>query len=269
MSTDNRYIIAEKALTELLSLKRIPVGVKLLKTEEEYRQAKGEEPAGGLPYCTAVAKAGEGKAYKMDLKHNRCVAASTAFGMIPASEYRLSGQMHADLKVYRDVEVSRGVAYDMVYLSTRNFGVSVRPLSMYIDETPDIVILILTPKWAMRLIQGYAYNFGQLKDIKIAGMCAICQECTSYPMVKEHPNISMLCAGTRCVGRWREEELGAGIPIKFLGGIIEGIWKTIEPMENKAAKKSLVEGLEKAGFKVPHIDLEHNYYSRAYGIPKE
>ena len=40
-------------------------------------------------------------------------------------------------------------------------------------------------------------------------------------------------------------------------------------MENKAAKKSLIEGLEKAGFKVPDIDLEHNYYSRAYGIPKE
>lgn len=268
MNKDNKYLIAEKALTELLDLKRIPVGIKFLKTKEEYEAADGIEPISGLPYCSAVSKAGMGKSYKLDVNHNRCAAASTALGMLPVSEYRISGQMHVDFKVYRDIEVSRSVAHDMVYCKEDNFGVQIKPLDRYKNDAPDIVILILSPKWAMRLLQGYAYNFGQLKDIKMAGMCAICQECTSYPWVKEQPNISMLCAGTRCVAQWNENELGVGIPREFLGGIIEGIWKTIDPMENKESKERLIIRLKEAGLEVPIIDLKHNYYSKAYGIPK-
>ncbi len=272
MDRKDRYILAEKALTELLALKRKPVGIKFLKTKEDYEKAEAQEPKTGLPYCTAVAKAGEAKngenrAYKLDVSHNRCAAASTALGMLPVSEYRLSGQMHVDLKVYKNLEVSRSVAHDMVYCGEENYGVLIKPLSQY-EDGPDLVIMILQPKWAMRLIQGYAYNYGQLKDVKMAGMCAICQECTSYPLVRNHPNISMLCAGTRCVGQWHEDELAAGVPIEFLGGIIEGIWKTIDPMENNAAKEKLTVRLKEAGLEVPEIDLTHNYYSKAYGIPK-
>ena len=59
MNKDNKYLIAEKALTELLDLKRIPVGIKFLKTKEEYEAADGIEPISGLPYCSAVSKAGK------------------------------------------------------------------------------------------------------------------------------------------------------------------------------------------------------------------
>lgn len=258
----------DKALTVLLELKRKPVGIKFIKTEEEFREADGQEPRDGLAYCTTVAKAGEGRSFKLDVGHNRCAAASTALGMLPVSEYRYSGKMHADLKVYKDLEVSKSVAHDMIYCQESNVGVLIKPLSWYKNEEPDIVIVITQPKWAMRMIQGYAYNFGQLKNIKMAGMCAVCQECTSYPWVMKQPNISMLCAGTRCIGRWDENELGIGIPADMLGDIIDGIWNTIDPMEPKKVKEKLIKELKEAGLEVPEIDLNKNYYSHAYGIPK-
>jgi len=270
MSIKNNYEAMQEALSILLELERLPVGIKFIKTKEEYEAVKAKEPKSGLPYCTAVAKASNsGESYKLDIAHNRCAAASTALGMLPVSEYRLSGQMHADLKVYKDLEVSRGVAHDMVYCQEKNFGVLVQPLGLYEKEKPDVVILISTPKWAMRLLQGYAYNFGQLKNIKMAGMCAICQECTSYPFVKKQPNVSMLCAGTRCVGQWKEHELGIGIPADILRELIDGIWHTIDPMEPKKVKEKLMTRLQEAGLAVPDIDLNNNYYSHAYGIPKK
>ena len=61
MDRKDRYILAEKALTELLALKRKPVGIKFLKTKEDYEKAEAQEPKTGLPYCTAVAKAGVAK----------------------------------------------------------------------------------------------------------------------------------------------------------------------------------------------------------------
>lgn len=269
MDIEKKYEKAAKALTILLNMQRNPVGIKFIKTRQEYERIQATEPKSGLPYCTAVEKAGEGRTYKLDWMHNRCAAASIALGMLPVDEYRLSGQMHADLKVYRDVKVSKSVAHDMVYCKEENTGVLVRPLEKYSEEQPDMIILILKPKWAMRFIQGYAYNFGQLKDIKMAGMCAICQECTSYPWNMQQPNISMLCSGTRCVGQWHDDELGVGFPAKYIDDILDGIWNTIDPMENKKTKEKLISDLSKAGLEIPEIDMGHNYYSKAYRIPKQ
>ncbi len=259
---------AEVALTALLGLKRRPVGIHFIPTEQEYENTEATEPSSGLPYCTAVGKACGGKSYKLDVRHNRCAASSTALGMLPVTEYRLSGQMHVDFKVYRDIEISRSVAEDMVYCKENNYGVLIKPLAEY-KKKPDIVIVVLPAHSAMRLLQGYAYNYGQLKDIKMAGMCAICQECTSYPWVKNQPNVSMLCAGTRCVGRWKADELAVGIPGELLEGIIDGIWHTVDPMETETQKKEIIKRLSDAELEVPPIDMKHNYYSKAYGIPKK
>ncbi len=79
----------------------------------------------------------------------------------------------------------------------------------------------------------------------------------------------MLCAGTRCVGQWKEHELGIGIPADILRKLIDGIWHTIDPMEPKKVKEKLMTRLQEAGLAVPDIDLNNNYYSHAYGIPKK
>ena len=257
----------EELLVALLGLKRRPVGVSLLKTEACYQACGFAEPKYGLPYCTAVNNASRGRSYKLDLKHDRCAASAVALGLKPVEEYRLSGQMHLDLKVYKDLAVSRSVAQDMVYCQEQNYGVAVCPLGDC-QSAPDLVLIVANAKAAMRILQGYAYHFGQLKNIKMAGMCAMCQECTSYPLVHKQVNLSMLCSGTRCVGRWDENEMAVGIPAEQLPQIIDGIWHTVDPMEPEARKKQIKESLAAAGLDCPEIDLKHNYYSYSYGRSK-
>lgn len=253
-------------LVALLGLSRQPVAIRFCSHDADYQASPYHEPVNGLPYCTAVAKATAGGRYKMDAAHCRCGAAATALGLQPLDEYRASGQLYVDLKVYRDLAVSRQIVQDMVYCPTSNRGVEIGPLEKSIF-TPDMILLILPPKAGMRLLQGYAYHFGQLKDIKMAGMCAICQECTSYPYVKGSMNVSLLCAGTRCVGRWAQQELGVGIPYSQLLQVIDGIWQTVDAMEPDQEKKRILEDCLRLGISAPAIHYHQNYYSHCYGTP--
>ncbi|WP_312421292.1 DUF169 domain-containing protein [Anaerospora hongkongensis] len=255
----------------LLDLRRKPAGIRFLLTEADYAASKAPELTGGMPYCTAVKWAGAGRSCKMDAAHGACFAASRALGMAEVGEEALSGSRHAKLGVYENLAVSRSVAKDMVYCAHQCHGVEIMPLEAY-DETnkPDVVVLVTTPHNAMRLTQGYAYHNGQLKDIKMAGMCAICQECTSYPFEKNRPNISMLCSGTRCVAQWAKDELGVGIPYHQLGQVISGLQKTVNPMEANEDKQRIARRLAEAGrSEALEIVFSHNYYTGAYGTPEQ
>ncbi|MDR3589356.1 MAG: DUF169 domain-containing protein [Negativicutes bacterium] len=254
----------------LLDLRRKPVGIKFLLTEADYALSQTAISPAGMPYCTAVKWAGQGRSYKMDVSHCGCFAASRALGMAAVTEDAVSGSRHAKLGVYENLGVSRSVAREMVYCVHKCSGVEIMPLEQYVNSKPDVVILVTTPYNAMRILQGYAYHSGQLSSIKMAGMCAICQECTSYPYERNLPNVSMLCSGTRCVAQWSKDELGIGIPYHYMGQILDGLRKTVNPMEPNKDKERIAQRLADAGQKEAlEIVFNHNYYTGAYGTPEQ
>ena len=254
----------------LLSLERKPVGIRFLLTESDYEKSTSLDFKSGMPYCTAVKNATKGSNYKMSYENSSCIAASRALGLTEVSEESLSGSRHTKLGVYKDLCISRSVAKDMVYCEHSCKGVEIKPLEQYIEDKPDVVIVIASPFNAMRIVQSYSYNFGQLKNIKMAGMCAICQECTSYPYETNSMNISMLCSGTRCVGQWTESELGIGFPYHYFESIVEGLIKTINPMESNKNKRRILQKLASNNLdNLIEIKLNNNYYRGAYGTPKQ
>ena len=254
----------------LLELRRKPIGIKFLLTEADYATSPVRVPPTGMPYCTAVRWAGRGRSYKMDAAHCSCFAASRALGMASVPEEALSGSRHAKLGVYENLGVSRAVARDMVYCAHKCTGVEIMPLDQYVDHNPDVVIIVTTPYNAMRITQGYAYHNAQLTNVKVAGMCAICQECTSYPHERNQLNLSLLCSGTRCVAQWEKDELGVGIPYHYLGQVINGLRQTVNPMEFNRDKERIARKLAEAGQEdAMEIVFNHNYYTGAYGTPQQ
>ncbi len=253
----------------LLELDRFPVGIRLLASREEYLKSEAMESPAGLPYCGAVSRASRGQSLKMSPENSGCAAGARALGMEETPEEVSSGRRHRDLGVYRDLEVSAAVARDMVYLSRRTAGVELRPLGEH-PEPPDVVLVVTTPYNAMRILQGYAYHRGQLKEMKMTGMCAICQECTSFPLEKDTVNLSMLCSGTRCVGRWGKEEMAVGIPWRYMAEIVDGLRLTAGPMEPDPDKERIRIRLEECGVE-EKVDLpgSHNYYTGAYGTREQ
>lgn len=254
----------------LLDLRRRPVGIKFLLTGDDYAASPLPAPANGMPYCTAVRWAAQGRGYKMDAAHCACFAASRALGLAPVAEDALSGSRHAKLGVYENLCVSRAVARDMVYCQHKCAGVAIMPLDQYETTVPDVVLIVATPYNAMRLTQAYAYHSGQLKSIKMAGMCAICQECTSYPYERNQPNVSLLCSGTRCVAQWADDELAIGIPYHQLAQLVDGLRQTVNPMEPNQNKERIARRLADAGREnALDIVYNRNYYTGAYGTPEQ
>lgn len=263
-------VSAAQWLDVFLELPRKPVGIRFLLTQADYDECEATALGGGMPYCTAVRWATMGRSCKMDGDHCACFAASRALGLAPVPEEAVSGSRHAKLGVYENLGVSRAVARDMVYCAHRCIGVEIRPLAEYETLPPDIVILVSTPYNIMRVVQGYAYHHGQLTNVKVAGMCAICQECTSYPHERNMPNLSLLCSGTRCVAQWGKEEMAVGIPYHYLRPILSGLQHTVNPIEPNADKQRIKDRLNDGGL-AGELDIVfgHNYYTNAYGTPAQ
>ncbi|MCB2215834.1 DUF169 domain-containing protein [Desulfofustis glycolicus] len=255
-------------LDSLLELSRKPVGIRFVLDQEEFDQTDLPEPKTGLPYCTAVMKATRGQSYKLDFGHSSCIAGSRALGIAKPVEEAYSGKRHRALGVYKNLCISRSVAKDMVYCVRHCKGVEIQPLEAYAPLPPDVVVMIVNPYTAMRIVQAWAYHFGQLKNIKMVGNCAICQECTSYPHEENTFNLSMLCSGTRRFGRWGKDELAMGLPYHYVKDVIDGLKQTVTPMEQDKDKDRITKALSEKGLhNEVTIQKGQNYYKGAYGTP--
>lgn len=251
-------------LESLLDLDRKVVGIKFIFDKEEYEERKESTINNMMVYCTLVRNASQGKSYKVNLENFACLSAARALGLMPSTNDNISGVRHSKMGVYKDLCVSRSVAKDMVYCKHEVYGVCIKPLEEY-EEDPDVVIIVTNPYNAMRIIQGNAYYNGQTKEIKMAGMQAICQECTSYPYETNDLNISMMCSGTRLVAQWDKSELGIGIPFNKFSTIVDGIKSTVNPMEKNQDKKRIEDRLKTNDLENEiTIQYNTNYYRGGY-----
>ena len=259
-------------LNVMLDLKRAPVGIRFLYDPNDYAQCTQPNPTVPVPYCVAVKNAAMGKPCKLSLEHIACLSGARVLGLLKPEDDIvdfndiISGRRHAQMGLYADYCISRQVAKDMTYCAHKVYGVEIAELSLYQSYQPDIVIIVTNPLNAMRLIQGYAYHYGQLKNIKVTGNQAFCQECTSYPFETNQTNISLLCSGTRRVARWDDEEMGIGIPYNQLEKIVDGIRQTATPMADNNAKERIFARAQAKNV-TEELNLKHNnnYYTGGYG----
>lgn len=248
----------------LLGTKRKAVGIKFLFDKKEYDDFDADENKGMMPYCTMVRNATNGRSVKANIDHFACVTSARALGLIKPNNDAISGRVHREMGVYSDLTISRSVAKDMVYCEHEIYGVGIKPLEEYTEE-PDVLIIVTNPLNVMRILQGYTYHNGQVKTIKMAGMQAICQECTSYPYETNTINTSMMCSGTRHVAQWGEDEMAVGIPYNKFKYVVDGIRNTVNPMEKNDRKEKIEKRLTENNLH-SLIDIEYNknYYTGVY-----
>ncbi|WP_028331119.1 DUF169 domain-containing protein [Brachyspira alvinipulli] len=259
-----------KYLFSLLELERYPVGIKFLFSEEEYNSFNAEELKNKTSYCGFVSKASKGRKLKIHKGHNACSGGAMALGFQDVPEETKYGIKRRKVKTYRDLGVSRKMSRNMMYCEHRIFGTAIMPLKDY-EEEPDVVIFICKPYQAMRISQGYAYHYGHADSIKLSGMQAICEECTSYPYENGCFNISMMCSGTRMLSGWKDDEMGIGMPYRIFLNVLDGIIKTVNPLERNKHKKIIKEKLEKNNLTdLLDIRMNENYDDGSYigGIVK-
>lgn len=253
------FKMACERLQASLKLERQPVGVKFLFTEQDYLEEETPQLRVKTPYCVMVKMASKGFAYKTTLELSKCGGGTRALGLEPPSEAFMTGEEYHTFGIYKDLEISRQVARQLTFCSRRTWGVVTKPLSDF-KEIPDVVLLTTTPYNAMRIIQGYTYTFGALDNFKMAGNQAVCAEATAYPYERNTLNVSMLCAGTRYLSGWNEEEMAVGVSGKRFIGLSDGIYYSVNGAENNQKKAHILEELKNRGLEDPGIKMDGAYF---------
>jgi uncharacterized protein (DUF169 family) len=215
-------------IVNALSLEQKPVGVKLINTEAEFAGLDAPQVKGKMSYCQMIKKAADGKLYKSSLENHSCDGATTALAMESSSPEIESGETYFSYNLYATKAAARrmrtGIA-GLPYPDTKTFGLLTGPLDAF-AMPPDVVILIVNPAAAMRLVQGWEYETGLAPKTDIGAMQAFCAELTVRPILSGSMNVSVFCPSTRMLARWTENEMGVGIPFERFYAVIEGVIAT-------------------------------------------
>lgn len=246
-----------------LDLKWKIIGVKFLFDRDEFEQAEAKQATAIMPYCVMVKRAMLGNTVKAVFDDFGCRASARALGIMPPDDLFLSGRHYNRLGLYRDLTVSKNIQQNMTLCQHQAYGIMLKPLEKY-SVDPDVVLVLGNPCQAMRIVQAYTHQFGYHTNFKMAGNQAICSECTAYPFESNSINISMLCAGTRFMCGWGDEELAIGFPFNRFLQIIDGLYATInatEPDRKKIRIEARFAEHKRADLK---IIFGKNYYTGLY-----
>lgn len=244
----------------LLDIDREIVGVKVVKTIEEFNQYEARQLVAPISYCVAVKSATLGHAVKVTRETSGCNGGNRALGFVSPGEHFFTGKSGCGLGLYKNEEVAAKVASEVENLSSDTYGVIIKPLIQF-EKMPDDVIIVSNTRETMRVLQGYSYENGLTKGFKLSGNQAVCVEATSYPMNTKELNISMFCSGTRHKASWGSDEVIIGVPIEKAESLIRGLKGTVNAIEYNDRKQEIEESLKDIDSLDFDIDYSKTYFS--------
>lgn len=255
---DNKVNKLTDTLYSCLDFDNHVVGVKLLKTEEEFKNSAARAVTGTIHYCGMVKAATVGHILKSPYEGFNCQSGPRVLGINPTDEKNSHGEVWSRLGLYSDSDVSATLREELTYLTEPQYGVLVGPLESF-EELPDVALCIVNPYLAMRLVQGYSYYYGVAKNIQLVGNQAVCNECTARTIHTKDINLSLLCIGTRHRTGWGDDKLAVGIYRDKIANVINGVLNTVNQMESDKNKARIAEKLKER-----NIDFDMIYHNNYY-----
>lgn len=246
-----------------LELDRKPVGIKFFFDKDEFENFEIPQRNRKLAYCNSVQLASRGQAMKLTKENQGCPNGSFALHFTPVPDPIASGKGRFNKGIYKDIEISKSINDQMLFLKEEPVGIVLMPLENY-KEDPDLVIMVGSSYNIMRLIQGHGYSNGYTNNLRTVGLQAVCQDLTTYPYNTQDINISLLCPGTRLVADWQVDEIGMGIPFAKWYEIVEGVIETTNPFERDDKKRAIETRLKNHGLDTTGIKFGENYDDGSY-----
>ena len=246
-----------------LELDRKPVGVKFFFDKDEFENFEIPQRQNKVTYCNSVQLASKGKSMKLTKENQGCPNGAMALKMKEIPEPMASGKARLSKNIYKDVEISKSISDEMIFLEEEPVGIVVMPLENY-KEDPDVVVVVSKSYNIMRMIQGHGYFNGYTNNLKTIGLQAVCHDLTTYPYITKDINITLLCPGTRLVADWQSDEIGIGIPFEKWNEVVEGVKETTNPFVRDDKKKGIEKRLSERGLDTSEIKFNENYDDGSY-----
>jgi uncharacterized protein (DUF169 family) len=240
------------------------VGIKFIRTKEEYDLTAVREASHQMFFCMFVKAATVGHSFKIRDEHIYCSAAAEVLGFRTPDSDVVSGKIAYNRKFYETECIAAKMGAETPYLTEPVYGMVVQPVENYEDE-PDIVLSFSNAYTAMRIMQAYSYKYGYGRNIRTAGMGGICTELTASAYKNQDMNVSFLCSGTRFAGAWRDDEVGISFPYKVFHAVLDGLFETMNNFESDEKKEEIYRRAEKAGMNLT-IRYGENYHGSSLGV---
>lgn len=259
MEASDRYVrvFGEQERDKLVR----PVGVKLIPNGGAIPESTiAPEEVQGMPWCEAVRTAATRDAVVVINKENvGCPAAAISLGLVNQQQNEpLDGKRkYTDLmgKTASPADFTNGLVYACRDSGNMQFALfgdgdtgryktlgaalkavagmpAVQPDIMAaavaysagrLSMTPDVVLIAVKPKQALRAIQGYNFLTGDRFEMSTIGIRAMCADMTALPFLKQKMGGSFFCLGARAIGGWEGDLLGFGMPFSVFEMMVTGL----------------------------------------------
>ncbi|GAB7015585.1 DUF169 domain-containing protein [Methanogenium cariaci] len=216
------YDIIGNELKELLGLKGSPVAVKLVKNKADIPAGYDKVPEKSR-HCQFVqdARLTGTKGYATKEEH-MCKGGAGVMGIEPIPESVAKGNTYHKLGNFKTAEG----ALDTVNAIPKSKGSYYASLYSPLETAefePDVVVIVATPRQALRLSQAYLHEKGGRVSSDYSGIQSLCADAVVAVRERGVPNMTLGCNGSRKFSGIAEEEVILGIPPKNLPAIAEAL----------------------------------------------
>lgn len=241
----------------LLNLEKKIVGVKFLDFKEDYDEIQIPVAEKNGTVCYHARESMDGKLFKAQASNVSCDYGKYALGLAQADTTILEGRSYDFCGLAESKSIGKSIVESMKYINHKSYGIVIGPLEQM--EDADVVMMADYAEVIMRVMQGYAYKYGNPENLSFFGNQAACADLVSKPFSNNDINISLMCKGARAYGRFDKGEVGVSMPIGLFDSVVEGIVKTFTPVANAIEKKRVLNSIEETDELVGEIDMMYNY----------
>ncbi len=216
------YETIGRELKELLGLKGSPVAVKLARTVDDI-PAGYQKSDKKTRHCQFIqdARLNNFKGFATQDEH-LCKGGAGVLGVEPIPDIVASGSTYHKLGNFKTAEGALETVTDMPKMQERFYASVYSPLESAEFE-PDSVVIIGTPKQALRVTQAYLNATGGRVSSDYSGIQSLCADAVVAVKQRGIPNMTLGCNGSRKNSGITDDELVIGIPAKDLSAIVDAL----------------------------------------------
>jgi uncharacterized protein (DUF169 family) len=195
-------------LMQDLGLKYAPVGVKLIfdSNQNDVNLDQFELIDKCQRYCEYVRRASQGEFLKLRKGDFTCEIGEIMLGFKKPSNLEFEKRLNF-----------KGLKHVLLF-----------PMNKLIIESVDCILLTVTPKNCMDIIEAYTKIFKRSLKLEIGNHSGVCSDITALVIKKEELNLSFLCPNSRIFAQFDDCELMCGIPKKMIKDLSEAIAHVIQ-----------------------------------------
>jgi uncharacterized protein (DUF169 family) len=211
-----------KELKELLGLKGSPVAVKLVKSPDEIPEGY-HKMSEKKRHCEFVqdARLNGTKGYATSEEH-LCKGGAGVMGIEPLPESVATGKMYHQLGNFETAEGARETIAAIPKSSENYYASLYSPLETA-EYEPEVIVMVLTPRQALRVSQAYLKAKGGRISSDYSGIQSLCADAVVAVKERGIPNMTLGCSGSRKYAKIAEEEVIIGIPVKNFDEIVDAL----------------------------------------------